>query len=186
MHRLAGVRSTIGSALLAMVLTIGTSSGWVGSASAEPISIGEGIALQWGTFYVADHFKGWEKEGLEVSVSTFASGRLVLDALLGGGITLGTAAETPVVLAAMNGLPVRIVATINRFEPFDLVAVSDIKSGADVKGRKIGVALGTNGHYFFYKMLKQANLSQSDVTVVNLSPSDFVSALSNGSIDAFI
>jgi ABC-type nitrate/sulfonate/bicarbonate transport system substrate-binding protein len=186
MYRLTGFRNGICFGLAAIVLAINLPGGLLCPAKAEPISIGEGIALQWGTFYAADHFKSWEQEGLEASVSTFASGRLVLDALLGGGISLGTASETPVTLAAINGLPVRIVATINRYEPFDLVAVNDIKSGADLKGKKVGVALGTNAHYFFYKMLKKSNLNQSDVTLVNLSPSDFVSALANGSIDAFI
>ncbi len=156
------------------------------SASAQSITIGEGIALQWAQFYVADHYHTWEEQGLSPTVSTLASGRLVLDALLGGGVVIGTAAETPVVFAALNGLPVRIVATLNRFEPFDLVAINDIKSAEDLKGRKIGVAQGTNAHYFLSKILHEAGLSSSDITSINLSPADFVSALANGSIDAFV
>jgi ABC-type nitrate/sulfonate/bicarbonate transport system substrate-binding protein len=156
------------------------------AANYEPIAIGEGIALQWGTFYIADHFKLWQNYGLHPKPLTFASGRLVLDAILGGAVDIGTAAETPVVFAAINGLPVRIVATSNKFEPFDLVATKNIKNGGDLKGKKIGISLGTNAHYFLFKLLKSSNLSISDVTVVNLSPSDYVSALVNGSIDAFI
>jgi ABC-type nitrate/sulfonate/bicarbonate transport system substrate-binding protein len=155
-------------------------------ASAQSITIGEGIALQWAQFYVADHYHTWEEQGLSPTVSTLASGRLVLDALLGGGVVIGTAAETPVVFAALNGLPVRIVATLNRFEPFDLVAINDIKSAEDLKGRKIGVAQGTNAHYFLSKILHEAGLSSADITSINLSPADFVSALANGSIDAFV
>ena len=47
-------------------------------------------------------------------------------------------AETPVVFAALNGLPVRIIATMNRHEPFDLVAIKDIKTNRNIKGRRIG------------------------------------------------
>jgi NitT/TauT family transport system substrate-binding protein len=153
---------------------------------AQNIAVGEGIALQWGQFYVADHYNTWKEQGLGAKATTFASGRLVLDAVLGGGVLVGTAAETPVVFAALNGLPVRIIATLNRFEPFDLVGIKEIATGKDLKGRKIGVPQGTNAHYFFSKILASAGLSASDVIAVNLSPADFVSSLANGSIDAFV
>lgn len=155
-------------------------------ASAHEIAVGEGIALQWGHFYTADQHNTWKEQGLESKVTTFASGRLVLDAVLGGGVLIGTASETPVVFAALNGLPIRIVASLNRFEPFDLVGIREITSGKDLKGRKIGVTQGTNAHYFFSKILASSGLTLADVTSVNLSPADFVASLANGSIDAFI
>jgi ABC-type nitrate/sulfonate/bicarbonate transport system substrate-binding protein len=153
---------------------------------AQEITIGEGVALGWGQFFVADHHKTWEKQGLTPKVTTFASGRLVLDALVGGGVVIGTAAETPVVFANLNGLPVRIIGTLNRHEPFDLVAVQDIKTAKDIKGRKIGYSQGTNAHYYLLKLLKEAGLSLSDISAVSLNPGDFVSSLSGGAIDAFI
>ncbi|WP_225669951.1 ABC transporter substrate-binding protein [Bradyrhizobium hereditatis] len=153
---------------------------------AQDITIGEGIALGWGQFFVADHDKTWQKQGLVPNVSTFASGRLVLDALVGGGVVIGTAAETLVVFATLNGLPVRIIATLNRHEPFDLVAIKDIKTNKDIKGRRIGYSQGTNAHYYLFKLLKQEGLSWSDITAVSLNPGDFVSSLAGGAIDGFI
>jgi ABC-type nitrate/sulfonate/bicarbonate transport system substrate-binding protein len=153
---------------------------------AQDIAIGEGIALGWAQFFVADQNKTWEKQGLVPKVTTFASGRLVLDALVGGGVVIGTAAETPVVFANLNGLPVRIIGTLNRHEPFDLVAIQDIKTVKDIKGRKIGYSQGTNAHYYLLKLLGEAGLTLSDITAVSLNPGDFVSSLSGGAIDAFI
>lgn len=153
---------------------------------AQDITIGEGVALGWGQFFVADHEKLWEKQGLTPKVTTFASGRLVLDALVGGGVVIGTAAETPVVFANLNGLPVRVIGVLNRHEPFDLVAVQDIKTVKDIKGRKIGYSQGTNAHYYLLKLLDEAGLKLSDINAVSLNPGDFVSSLSGGAIDAFI
>ena len=153
---------------------------------AQDITIGEGIALGWGQFFVADHDKIWQRQGLTPKVSTFASGRLVLDALVGGGVVIGTAAETPVVFATLNGLPVRIIGTLNRHEPFDLVAIKDIKTAKDIKGRRIGYSQGTNAHLYLSKLLKQEGLAWSDITAVSLNPGDFVSSLSGGAIDGFI
>jgi NitT/TauT family transport system substrate-binding protein len=156
------------------------------SSHAQEITIGEGVALGWGQFFVADHEKTWEKQGLTPKVTTFASGRLVLDALVGGGVVIGTAAETPVVFANLNGLPVRVIGVLNRHEPFDLVAVQDIKTVKDIKGRKIGYSQGTNAHYYLLKLLDEAGLKLSDITAISLNPGDFVTSLSGSAIDAFI
>ncbi len=156
------------------------------SALAQELIIGEGIAAGWGQFFVADQQKLWEKEGLQPKVVTFPSGRLVLDALVGGGVVIGTAAETPVAFATLNGLPVRVIGTLNRHEPFDVVAKTEIKTLKDLKGKKIGYSQGTNAHYYLTKALAAADLKISDVTAVSLNPADFVTSLVNGALDAFI
>ncbi|GLK77711.1 nitrate ABC transporter substrate-binding protein [Methylopila jiangsuensis] len=155
-------------------------------AAAQDIVIGEGQSASWGQFYVADSQKLWEKQGLNPKAVTFPSGRLVLDALVGGGVAIGTAAETPVVFAALNGLPVRIIGTLNRHEPFDVVTSKDITSIAGLKGKKVGYSQGTNAHYYLLKALESAGLKLSDVTAVSLTPSDFVTSLDNGALDAFV
>jgi len=155
-------------------------------ASAQEITIGEGIAASWVQFFVADERKLWEQQGLAPKSILFASGRLVLEAVAGGHVVIGTAAETPVMFAAVNNLPIRIIGTLNRYENFDLVAIKDIRTIADVKGRKIGYAQGTNAHYYLFKLLEKAGLKPGDITAVSLSPGDFVSTLVNGGIDGFI
>ncbi|MGO4712694.1 ABC transporter substrate-binding protein [Bradyrhizobium sp. 2TAF24] len=181
----AGLRANvrrIGAALAMAVAVAGAAT----PSRAQDITIGEGIALGWAQFFVADHDKTWQKQGLTPKATTFASGRLVLDALVGGGVVIGTAAETPVVFAALNGLPVRIIGTLNRHEPFDLVAINAIKTAKDIKGRRIGYSQGTNAHYYLLKLLASEGLTLSDITPVSLNPGDFVSSLSGGAIDAFI
>lgn len=155
-------------------------------AAAQEIAIGEGLSIGWVPFFIADERKLWEAQGLKPKSTLFASGRLVLEALAGGHVTIGTAAETPVVFANINNVPVRVIGTMNRYECFDVVASKDIKSITELKGRKIGYAQGTNAHYYLFKLLEKAGLKLSDVTAVSLSPGDFVSSLSNGAIDAFI
>lgn len=152
----------------------------------QEIAIGEGFALGWGQFFVADSQKTWQAQGLKPEVVTFASGRLALDALVGGRITIATAAETPVVFANLNNLPVRIIGTLNRHEPFDLVASTSIATAKDIKGKRIGYAQGTNAHYYLGKLLTANGLTLADITAVNLSPGDFVTSLINGSLDGFI
>jgi len=169
-------RLTIASAVLFPTL----------AGAAENITIGEGIAINWVPFLVADEKKFWEEAGLNPTTIQFASGRLVLDAVAGGHVTVGTAAETPVAFAALNNVPIRIIGTVNHYESFDLAAIKDIKTIQDIKGHKIGYSQGTNSHYYLSKLLDKAGLKLSDITAISLSPSDFVTSLVNGGIDAFI
>lgn len=159
--------------------------------SAQPITVGEGLAVTWAQFFVTDTEKLWEKQGLQPTSIIFPSGRLVLDAVVGGRAHIGTVAGTPVVFAALNGIPVRIIATLHNgagapYEPFKLVASQDIKTAADIKGKRIGYSQGTDGHYYLSKLLTSVNLKFSDIQAVSLTPSDFVSSTVNGTLDGFV
>jgi NitT/TauT family transport system substrate-binding protein len=161
------------------------------AASAEPVVIGEGLSVGWAQFFIADAEKLWEKKGLEASSVIFPSGRLVLDAVVGGRVTFGTAAETPVVFSTLNGLPVRIIATLQNgggkpHEPFVLVANQSIQTAQDIQGKRIGYSQGTNAHYYLAKLLDSVKLKFSDIQATSLTPSDFVTAAVNGTLDGFI
>ncbi|MDR3213162.1 MAG: NrtA/SsuA/CpmA family ABC transporter substrate-binding protein, partial [Azoarcus sp.] len=159
--------------------------------AAEPVVIGEGLAVTWAQFFIADTEKLWQKQGLEAESVIFPSGRLVLDALVGGRVTFGTAAETPVVFSNLNGLPVRVIATLHNgggqaYEPFLLVANQSIQTPKDIKGKRIGYSQGTNAHYYLSKLLDSVKLKFSDIQAISLTPSDFVTATVNGTLDGFI
>lgn len=160
-------------------------------AAAQPVIIGEGLSVGWSQFFVADAEKLWEQQGLQATAITFPSGRLVLDAVIGGRVLIGTAAETPVVFAVLNGLPVRILATMNNgggkpYEPFTLVAQTDIKKIADIKGKRIGYSQGTNAHLYLSRLLDSVGLKFSDISAISLTPSDFVNGAVSGTLDGFI
>lgn len=154
--------------------------------SLKEATVSEGIYLGWAPFYIADQKKLWEKHGLDVRAVPFSSGRLALDAIVGGRAAFGTVAETPVVFAALNGLPVRIIGRVNTHEVFDLVANKGVKTIKDVRGKKIGYLQGSNAQYYLSLMLDRAHLKPSDVTAISMNPPDMVNSLISGDIDGFI
>jgi ABC-type nitrate/sulfonate/bicarbonate transport system substrate-binding protein len=158
----------------------------LGTASGQSVTVAEGIYLGWAPFYVADAKKLWEKQGLDVKPVPFAAGRLALDAIIGGRAAFGTVAETPVIFAALNNIPVRIIAHMNTHEQLYLTAKTEIKSLADLKGKKVGYLQGTNAHYMLYVALERAKLKMSDISPLSMSPPDMISALVNNDIDAFV
>ncbi len=58
-----------------------------------------------------------------------------------------------------------------------VVATADIRTIADLKGKRVGLLQGTFGELFVYEMLKQAGLRPSQVTLVNVNPENVPEAL---------
>ena len=59
-----------------------------------------------------------------------------------------------------------------------------IAEPADLKGKRVGVAIGSTSHYHLLRALSQANLKASDLTLVNLTPANMPPAYIAGQIDA--
>jgi len=129
----------------------------------------------------------YDEVGLEVEHVRFTSGRAAMDALIGGQAEIATTAISPVIFAAFQEQPMAILAENARFldEKITARVASGISEPADLKGKKIGVTLGSDVHYFLYLYLDYAGLTVDDVDIVNLGPSDMVITLVNGDVDAF-
>ncbi|MBV8534083.1 MAG: NrtA/SsuA/CpmA family ABC transporter substrate-binding protein [Alphaproteobacteria bacterium] len=169
---------------LACLAAARTSRAFAGAA--ETLRIGEGTVPDYTHFYVADTLDLWSREGIAAESSHFPAGRLALDAMIAGKVDIAASAETPFMFAAANGLPVRTIATIITYQPFDLVAGPGIPSLDALKGRKIGYAQGTNAHFYLDSLLKSRNLAWRDVGAINLQIGDFVPSLISGAIDGFV
>jgi ABC-type nitrate/sulfonate/bicarbonate transport system substrate-binding protein len=157
-----------------------------GDSRASEVVIGQGVTIGWAPFFVADDLDLWKKNGLDTKIVSFPSGRLVIESILGGSATFGTATETPVALAALNDLPIRILAVIDTHEVYDLVATSDIREVEDIKGKRIAYSSGTNAQVYLARLLDRSGLKFGDISAVSLNPAEMVSGLANGSVDGFV
>jgi len=89
-------------------------------------------------------------------------------------------------LLTSQGLPLKIVYISDFSKGGDvLVSKLDIKTIADLKGKKIGVnALDGFDHYFLLYLLKQNGLDVSDVKLIEIPAHEVLDALESGIIDA--
>lgn len=139
-----------------------------------------------GVTIVAKEKGFFEKNGLDISVSGFTSGKQCLNAVLGGAAEIATTAEAPTTAAAMSK---QSIAFLARMEYSDLktltAAGSGIKTMADLKGKKIAFTAGTGSEVYTVALLKKAGLTKDDVKLTNLRPQDMLPALAAGDIDAY-
>ncbi|MFD1811746.1 NrtA/SsuA/CpmA family ABC transporter substrate-binding protein [Rhodococcus gannanensis] len=113
----------------------------------------------------------------------------VMEAIKAGSVDFTFATATAVIYAIGGGVP--IVPLVAYPLPSDEVEVlvpkgSDIRSAADLKGRKVADHRGTTGTYSLVKYLESAGLTIDDIEYVNLTAADAEAAFAQGKVDAWI
>jgi len=94
--------------------------------------------------------------------------------------------DLPSLIGRANGLKTKYLLASGARKPLYLAVAKDsgIKSIADLKGRKIALQRGTNGHLAAIKVLEAHGLKERDAQVVNLDSAGTVAALTSKDIDA--
>jgi NitT/TauT family transport system substrate-binding protein len=127
--------------------------------------------------------------GVELVIQPHKSGKASLEAALAGKADMATTADIPIMMAAMNDIPLSVVATFFKTEHDHGIAARrdrGIATLADLKGKTIGVTLATSGHFVLDAFLSRQHIAAGDVTVRNLKPEEFSHALASGEVDAIV
>ena len=127
------------------------------------------------------------EEGLDATPQPHAFGKLALNAAIEGKADFAASADTPIVLAVMNGKKITtlaVIQTANRNEA--IVARQDrgIARPGDFLGKKIGVTFGTTSDFFAYSFLLFHGIDEKQVRRIGMNPDDMAEALSSGRVDA--
>jgi taurine transport system substrate-binding protein len=129
----------------------------------------------------------FEKHGLDVKLQPFPAGPQQLPALASGETDIAWLGEFPAVTSYANGLQLQIFM-IERTDTSHqrLVAnpASGIKSLADLKGKTLGVSIGSTSHFLATLALSKVGLTLNDVQLVNLTPENMPPAYLSNRIDA--
>lgn len=148
-------------------------------AGSPNLSVPVIVALDQG--YFAD-------EGLEVDYQPIQTGKLAMEALLAGRAQFASLVHSNVAYAGFQTDDLRIIASLGP-TPDDAVifpADSSIQSAADLKGKRIGLAMATTSQIFLIRLLARQGLTWNDITPVVLQPPTGIAALKGGQIDAFV
>ena len=93
---------------------------------------------------------------------------------------------TSAILAASEGLPLRIIGIYSRAPKAFVIVVRNpaIKTVADLKGRSIGGPKGTILHQLLVAALKRSKIRPTEVNFINMDIPSAAAALQKGSIQA--
>lgn len=127
------------------------------------------------------------EESIEAISQPHPFGKLALHSVLEGKADIATAGDTPVVFAIMNGEQIRVLASIQTANKNEaIVARQDrgISKPFDLKGKKIGVTLGTTADFFVDSFLLAHGIERNQVTFIDMPPGEMSAALASGTVDA--
>ena len=137
--------------------------------------------------YIAKNEGFFAKEGLNVKIKEYSSGKLATNGMFNGENDISTVADMPVVVNSFKRNDFCIIATFTY--SYNMVKIvtrrdSGIKSVEDLKGKKVGINPGTSSHFYLASFLLYNKVPISDLKLINIKTVDMPKALLNKKVDA--
>ena len=169
---------------LTLALTLSTTA-----EAAEQIRVGYGsLSTNYAAIWVAGEARLFQKNGIDAEV-LYLESALVRTALITGDIAMGGMSGTTMAAPRLQGAdPILIASFLNSLQ-YRLVVRPEIKTVAQLKGKRIGVAgFGLGAHRGAQIMLAKLGLNpDTDVIMLQIgSDPTRMTALINGTIDATV
>ena len=187
------MKKVVGAIVVMLVLTgIGawyfTSSQTAYSGVSESITIGEFPYETAALIYIAEDEGFFSRNGLNVTLKDYDSTSAAIDGLLNNEVNISGSPEFTVVGDVFDKENIRIIGCIDKFQTTYIIGRRDkgIEGVSDLKGKKIGVHRGGIGEFYLGRFLDLHGISLKDVTITDMPPSQWVLAITNGSVDALI
>ncbi|MHB1534787.1 MAG: ABC transporter substrate-binding protein [Acidimicrobiales bacterium] len=138
------------------------------------------------------YFNKW---GINAKIQVYPTGVEVMNQIASGAAQFGDVGADPILAAISKGLPLTIIAdnhgsAVNSYYAENQAVIAGPNTGitagniASLKGKKVGIALGTDAVGYLQSLLAAVHLKLSDLTLVNVAPPDGITALARGSVQA--
>ena len=136
-----------------------------------------------GQMWLADHLGAFDKNGLEPEFKLFQTGLELFQAMIGGSLDMLSTG------AVISNFPARgqgkmFLANAVEFATAQLWVRDEIKTFADLKGKRIATTAGTTAHVFLSTAMKANNLAPSDIEILNQRMPDAVTSFISGAVPA--
>lgn len=126
---------------------------------------------------------------IKVKYTQFESGPPENESFASGQQDIGAIGNVPAVTAIASGQDRKFIGESVTGAKGNAILVkkgSPIKSVADLKGKKVGLVVGSCSENLLYNHLKKAGISYDEVDKVNLAPSEQTAGLTSGQVDAIV
>lgn len=178
----------LGTCLMALVAGCGTSD----QASADNVLR---VAIQpsatWAPlWYMKDKGsleKALESKGIKVQWTEFDAGPSLNESFAAGQQDIGIGGDVPTITPLAAGQKNKIIAQGGKGDKIQAIVVgndSGITDPKQLKGKKIGITVGSSAHHMLYSILEKNGMTLNDVQIVNLTAGDAETALLQKQVDA--
>jgi NitT/TauT family transport system substrate-binding protein len=143
-----------------------------------------GVAsLPW---WIAKEAGYFDKHGLDVDMIYVGASPVIIQAMLGGQAIIGAGGGPPLVTNVLQGGDIVQVATMTPYAIQSLIVRADIKTPADLTGKRIGISrLGAIPHFTLQAIIRMHQVQGVNVVQTGTTAQGLAS-LSQGLIDGII
>jgi len=160
-----------------------------------PLRIGAANATDHAAAFIGVERGIFAKHGLDAKIVMYQTGPEMINGLLNGAQDVNIMGSIPFLAGVSRGQPLVLIGHLHGdatrqyyADNNSIVAAAnagikenDVKS---LKGKSIGLPRGTGAEGYLLGMLAENGMKDSDVTLVNLKPSDQATALRQGDVQA--
>jgi ABC-type nitrate/sulfonate/bicarbonate transport system substrate-binding protein len=140
-------------------------------------------SLPW---WIAKEARYYEKYGLDVDMIYVGASPVIIQAMLGGQAGVGAGGGPPLVTNILQGGDIVEVATTVPYAIQSLIVKPEIRTPADLVGKKIGISrLGAIPHYTLQAIVKLHNLQGVHIVQTGTT-TQAIAGLSQGLVDGII
>jgi len=141
----------------------------------------------YGPLYIAQEKGFFDKYGLDVELMIIDDESQYAAAMASGNIdALGNVLDREVIHYA-KGTPEVILFAMDESSGGDgIIATAEIRTLADLKGKKIGLDKSSTSYFFFLTALAKAGVPEESVTIYEMGASDAGAAFVAGRLDAAV
>jgi len=154
---------------------------------AKTLKLAHSTWVGYGPFYIARDKGYFDEEGVDVKLIIMENTSLKMGALMAGKVdaVASTADEFPIYMKPGN-LMYYILAVDNSKGGDGIVSSKDIKTVSDLKGKKVACEVGSVSQFFLNALLREVNLTQNDINMINMTATDAGVAFVAQRVDAAV
>ncbi|HTH96585.1 MAG TPA: ABC transporter substrate-binding protein [Stellaceae bacterium] len=148
----------------------------------------DGYSISTGPLYYGLKKGIFKKHGLDLTINFMQDGTTLTQAVIGGSVAIAQNGYTSSISAAVQGADNVYIANLASRLPFQLVTPADIKTGADLKGKRIAISrIGASTDTALTFALQHLGLKRTDVVILQLGAADVLTkALMTGQISGCV
>lgn len=188
----------IARALFLILILSGLISGLVGCNKTEEadeaqsnvirLGVQPGVAVTEVSQYTGILEDYLSEKGIELQYVEFTYGPSMVESLAAGELDIAMMGNLPLFTGVSNGTQLKAIyltlLTENGLNGIIAGPDSGIGSIADLKGKNVGVPIGSAAHLALELILNTEGLTLDDINLVNIASADIATSLSNKEIDA--
>ena len=173
------MRAFLAAAVLLLAGTVGA------NAQLTKMTIATGVDPAFSQFYVAKEGGLFEKHGLDVTINTGPSGSAMIPFLINNQVQAAYGSDLAGVINHQVDGNIVAVADGTYLVKWLSVVGRNVADLEGLKGKKVGIAMGTGSEIFWRRVLEKRGLKLTDFTMVNVEAPEMLAATERGDIDGF-